>query len=781
MRAFLLLLLGGTVAVAAGHPLAAPAQSPATAASPRALADTYCIGCHNQQLKTGGLILDAPDLTVTGHPATWEKVAAKLRAGTMPPPGRPRPDEPTRQAWVTSLEAELDRVAAAAPNPGRRATFHRLNRTEYQNAVRDLLALDVDASALLPGDDAAYGFDNVADVLSISPARLDAYLSAARRISRLALGDIAGRPESSTYTFSKLLLQEDQHEALPFGARGGVAVSHYFPLDAEYVLRLRFDGPAAAADRFEVRIDGARVAEMAPRGRASGDTSDVGTVDVRLTVKAGRHSVGIALLKRMLAAEGRFPAYFPWGNSGVFATTTGGKQYLRVDSMEVDGPYGATGTGDTASRRRILVCQPSGVSDEESCARRILGTLARRAYRRPATSADVDGLLTFYRGARKAGADFESGIRAALERLLVDLDFLYRAEIDPPGRAGTAYRLTDLELASRLSFFIWSSIPDEELLQAAERGRLRDPAVFEQQVRRLVRDDRSKALVGNFAAQWLYQRNLRIASPDLYEFPDWDENLRLAMGRETELFLESQLRGDRSVRELLSADYTFVNERLARHYGIPNVYGTHFRRVALPEQRQAGLLGHASLLTVTSYPNRTSPVVRGKWLLENLLGAPPPSPPPDIPDLPEIKRGEAPRSMRARMEEHRKNPSCASCHAVMDPLGLALENFDAIGRFRSEEGGVAVDTLGALPDGRAIDGARGLRDLLLGPRREDYIRTVVEKLFTYAIGRGVEYYDRPALRRVVRDAAASDYRWSSIVVGITKSDAFQMRTRRGSS
>jgi hypothetical protein len=699
----------------------------------------------------------------------------------MPPPGRPRPDEATRQAWVTSLEAELDRAAAAAPNPGRRATFHRLNRTEYQHAVRDLLALDIDASALLPGDDAAYGFDNVADVLSISPARLDSYLSAARRISRLALGDISARPETSNYTFSKLLLQEDQHEDLPFGSRGGVAVSHYFPLDAEYVLRIRFDGPAAAADRFEVRIDGARVAEMAPRGRASGDTSDVGSVDVRLTVKAGRHSVGIALLKRMLAAEGRFPAYFPWGNSGVFATTTGARQYLRVDSMEVDGPYRATGTGDTASRRQILLCQPSGAADEEPCARRILGALARRAYRRPATKSDVDGLLTFYRSARKGGADFESGIRAALERLLVDLDFLYRAEIDPPGRSGAPYRLTDLELASRLSFFIWSSIPDEALLQAAERGRLRDPAVFEQQVRRMLRDDRSRALVDSFAGQWLYQRNLRIVSPDLYEFPDWDENLRLAMVRETGMFLDSQIRGDRSVRELLSADYTFVNERLARHYGIPNVYGSHFRRVPLPESRRAGLLGHASLLTVTSYPNRTSPVVRGKWLLENLLGAPPPSPPPDIPDLPEVKRGEAPRSMRARMEEHRKNPSCASCHAVMDPLGLALENFDAIGRFRSEEGGVPVDALGALPDGRSIDGARGLRDLLLGARREDYIRTVVEKLFTYAIGRGVEYYDRPAIRRVVRDAAGADYRWSSIVVGITKSDAFQMRTRRGSS
>jgi hypothetical protein len=387
--------------------------------------------------------------------------------------------------------------------------------------------------------------------------------------------------------------------------------------------------------------------------------------------------------------------------------------------------------------------------------------------------------MSAYREARRGGGDFDAGIRAALERVLVDLDFLYRIELDPPGRLPDTYRLSSVELASRLSFFLWSSIPDETLLQVAESDRLRDPAVFEQQVRRMLRDERATSLVSSFAAQWLYQRNLRIASPDLFEFPDWDENLRQAMARETELFLDSQLRDDRSLTELLSADYTYVNERLARHYGMSNVYGSHFRRVPVPEARRGGLLGHASILTVTSYPNRTSPVVRGKWLLENLLGAPPPSPPPDIPDLPETKRGETPRSMRARMEEHRKNPTCASCHAVMDPLGLALEKFDAIGRWRSEEGGMPIDSVGALPDGRAIDGPRGIRDLLLGSRREDFVRTVAEKLFTYAIGRGVEYYDLPTVRQIVRDAAASDYRWSSIIVGITRSDAFQMRTRRG--
>jgi hypothetical protein len=765
----------------AAGPQAPPRPAAAAAANPsRALADMYCVGCHNERLKTGGLSLEA-DLPIGAHAATWEKVAAKLRAGSMPPIGRPRPDASSRASFVSWLEGELDRAAAANPRPGRSASFHRLNRTEYQNAIRDLLALDIDAAALVPGDDAAYGFDNVGDVLSISPARLDAYLSAARRISLLAVGDPAARSEVATYSFSKMQLQEERHEDLPFGSRGGAAFRHYFPVDGDYTLRIRFDGPAAGSDRFEVRLDGVRVGEMAPRGRASGDTSDVGGVDVPITARAGRSVVGIVLLKRTLAAEGRFPAYFPWGNSGVFATTTGARQYLRVDSVEVTGPVRTTGVGDTPSRRQIFVCRPVAVADEARCASRILSTLARRAYRRPATDRDVDGLLAFYRSARKAGGDFDAGVRAAVERLLVDLDFLYRIELEPAGRPNVPYRLTDLELASRLSFFLWSSIPDEELLQLAEKRRLQDPAVFEQQVRRMLADDRAKALVDSFAAQWLYQRNLRIVTPDLYEFPDWDDNLRAAMARETELFLASQLRDDRSLTELLSADYTFVNERLSRHYGVPGVYGSHFRRVQLPENRRAGLLGHASILTVTSMPNRTSPVVRGKWLLENMLGAPPPAPPADVPDLVEPKRGEQPRSMRERMEEHRKNPSCASCHVVMDPLGLALEKFDAIGRWRGAEGGIPIDSTGSLPDGTAIDGPLGLRDLLIGSRREEFVRTVTEKLFTYGIGRGVEYYDLPSIRKIVRDAAPSDYRWSSIILGITKSHAFLMRSRRGES
>ena len=775
-----IVVLAGWIAVVAA-PSSALAQQPGTdSSSQRGFLARHCTACHNERLKTAGLALDTLSRSSVGdHVAVWEKVVAKLRAGAMPPIGRPQPEEAARTTFVDWLETELDRAAARSPNPGRPAAFHRLNRTEYQNAVRDLLALDLDVSRLLPADDAAYGFDNVSDVLSISPARLDAYLSAARRVSRLAVGDPGAPPETATYTFGKMLLQEERmSEDLPFGSRGGAAVRHTFPLDGEYVFKLRFDGPATAADRFEIRLDGVKAGEGMPRGRASGDTADSGGTEVRVRAPAGTHTVGVVLLKRMVAAEGRFPAIFPWGNSGVFATTLGARQYLRVDNLEINGPFGETAVGDTPSRRAIFTCRPTAAADEPACAARILGTLARRAYRRPVDARDVEPLVATFRGARREGRDFDAGIRAAVERLLVEFDFLYRSEIDPSSASGP-YRLSDIALASRLSFFLWSSIPDDELLQAAEQGRLRNPAVFDGQVRRMLRDDRAKALVASFGAQWLYLRNLRIVTPDLFEFPDWDDNLRQAMARETELFLDSQLRDDRGVTELLSADYTFVNERLARHYGMRGVYGSHFRRVALPADRRTGLLGHASIMTVTSFPNRTSPVVRGKWLLENMLGFEPPAPPPDVPDLPETARGEQARSIRERMEQHRRNPACASCHAVMDPLGFALEQYDAIGRWRTTEGGVPVDSTGAMPDGRPIEGPLGLRDLMLGPREGEFVRTVTEKLMTYAIGRGVEPYDKPAVRRIVRDAAGDEYRWSSIILGITKSDAFQMRMAAG--
>ena len=776
-------VLAGLLAVC-GPAVVRAQPAAADSSSHRGFLARHCTACHNQRLKTAGLALDTLSLSAVGEQvAVWEKVVSKLRAGAMPPIGRPQPDDAARTTFVTWLETELDRAAAKSPNPGRPAVFHRLNRTEYQNAIRDLLALDLDVSRLLPGDDAAYGFDNVSDVLSISPARLDAYLSAAKRVSRLAVGDPSAPPELTTYAFGKMLLQEDRmSEDLPFGSRGGAAIRHTFSLDGDYLLKVRFDGPATAADRFEVRIDGVKVAEGTPRGRASGDTADSGGVEVRVRAPAGAHTLGIVLLKRMVAAEGRFPAFFPWGNSGVFATTFGARQYLRVDNLEINGPFGATSVGDTPSRRAIFTCRPESADDEPACAARILGTLARRAYRRPVDARDIDPLMETYRGAR----GFEAGIRAALERLLVEFDFLYRSEIDPPSavvtaRAGAAgaYRLSDIALASRLSFFLWSSIPDDELLKLAEQDRLSNPSIFEAQVRRMLRDERAKALVVSFGAQWLYLRNLRIVAPDLYEFPDWDDNLRQAMARETELFLESQLRDDRGVTQLLSADYTFVNERLARHYGIANVYGSHFRRVTLPAERRTGLLGHASIMTVTSFPNRTSPVVRGKWLLENLLGFEPPAPPPDVPDLPETARGEQARSMRERLEQHRRNPACASCHAVMDPLGFALEQYDAIGRWRTTDGGLPVDSTGAMPDGRSIDGPRGLRDLMLGPRQGEFVRTVTEKLMTYAIGRGVEPFDKPAIRRIVREAGREEYRWSAIILGIARSDAFQMRLPAG--
>ena len=761
----------------AGELRAATSQVPeAGAISVRALLDRYCVGCHNDRLKTAGLELDSIDTDAVGQNApTWEKVIAKLRAGAMPPVGRPRPDDTARASFIHALETKLDHASARNPNPGRTPTLHRLNRTEYQNAVRDLLALDIDSSALLPADDAAYGFDNIGDLLSVSPTLLDRYLSAATKISRLAVGASRGT-SLSTYEFSKFKLQEERmDEELPFGSRGGVAVRHYFPADGEYTIRIRFLGLANPPIPLEVRVDGERVAELMTSGKPGIETPrDAGALDVRFLAKAGSRVVGLALLKPLLAAEGRFPKYYPWGNSSVFFTTTGGSQYVSVSSVDITGPFNAVGPGETPSRERIFSCYPGTVADEVACAAEILTTLARRAYRRPVGSEDVDTLMEFYELGQRGGG-FEGGIRRALERLLVDPDFLFRVVLDPEETMpGGTYRVNDLDLASRLSFFLWSSIPDEELLGYAEAGQLSDPRVFEAQVLRMIGDSRSSALIKSFGAQWLYLRNVKIAAPDLYEFPEWDDNLREALQRETELFLDSQLRDDLSVVELLTANYTFLNERLARHYDIPDVYGSHFRRVTLPDERRAGLLGHASILTVTSYPNRTSPVVRGKWLLENILGAPPPPPPPNVPELEENAAGEMPRSIKERMEQHRRNPVCASCHAVMDPLGFALEQYDAIGSWRDTDDGMPVDSEGALPDGTSINGPAGLRELLVR-RQDEFVKAVTEKLLTYALGRGLEHYDMPAIRQVIREAQSKDHRWSSIILGITKSVPFQMR------
>ena len=769
---------------AAGGP-AAPVPD---AENYRAVLDRYCVACHNERTLTANLALDAVDLAHAGDAAeVWEKVLEKLRTRAMPPPRRPRPADETYDGFAGWLEAELDDAAAARPNPGR-PTIHRLNRLEYANAVRDLLGLTVDVDSMLPADDLAYGFDNNADILTIAPGMLERYMSAARRIGRLAVGDAAIDADVVRYPVSSLLVQRDRmSEEMPFGSRGGAAVTHHFPLDGEYVVRLTLQGNGGRREpqEIDVRIDGVRAGLLrAGRGRG-GATRGMPTGDdalaVRIPVRAGTRIVSVSFLKRTGVTEGVAPERLPlW----TFSTGRGYVEPMALDSVGIEGPYRPAsanrargigrGAGPTASRERIFTCRPAGPDDEEACATEILATLARRAYRRPVTDDDLDVLHAFYGEGRRAGG-FEGGVQRAIESLLVDPEFLFRIERDPEdAEPGSPYRLSDVELASRLSFFLWSSIPDDELLDAAEAGRLRNPAVLEQQVRRMLADERSRVLVDSFAAQWLHLRRMRTVAPDVQAFPGFDDNLRDALVRETELFVESQIRGDRSVVDLLTADYTFANGRLARHYGIPGVYGSRFRRVALGDGARRGLLGHGSILTVTSLATRTSPVVRGKWVLENILGTPPPPPPPDVPDLPEREAGEAPRSLRARLEAHRENPVCSACHARMDPLGFALEHFDAVGKWRDAEGGVPVDASGALPDGTTFDGLPGLRDVLLA-RQDEFVTTVAEKLLTYALGRGIEHYDRPAIRAIVREAAADGYRWSSLVLGVARSLPFQMR------
>ena len=786
--------LGVAVAPAVAQPAAegtravareAAAAVPDAPETYRAVLDRYCVACHNERTLTANLALDAVDIAHVGDAAElWEKVLEKLRTRAMPPPRRPRPADETYDLFAGWLETELDGAAAARPNPGR-PTIHRLNRLEYRNAVRDLLGLTVEVGTMLPADDLAYGFDNNADILTIAPGMLERYMSAARRIGRLAVGDPGIEPDVARYPVSTLLVQRDRmSEEMPFGSRGGAAVTHHFPLDGEYVVRLTLlgNGGRREPQEIDVRIDGVRAALLpagqgrggATRGMPTGDDA----LAVRIPVRAGNRVVSVSFLKRTGVTEGVAPERLPpW----TFSTGRGYVEPMALDSVEIEGPYrpqpagpAARGAGPAASRGRIFTCRPASGDDEAACANEILATLARRAFRRPVTGADLDVLHAFYREGRRAGG-FEAGIQRAIESLLVDPEFLFRIERDPVGAApGSPYRLSDVELASRLSFFLWSSIPDDELLDVAGAGRLRDPAVLERQVRRMLADERSRVLVGSFAAQWLHLRRMRTVTPDVLAFPGFDENLRAALVRETELFVASQIREDRSVVELLTADYTFVNERLARHYGIPGVYGSRFRRVPLGDGARRGLLGHGSILTVTSLATRTSPVVRGKWVLENILGTPPPPPPPDVPDLPEGEDGEAPRSMRARLEAHRANPVCSACHARMDPLGFALEHFDAVGKWREAEGGVPIDASGALPDGTTFDGLPGLRGVLL-ERRDEFVTTVAEKLLTYALGRGIEHYDRPAIRAIVRGAASDGHRWSSLVLGVARSLPFQMR------
>jgi mono/diheme cytochrome c family protein len=776
-------LVGTAQTPSAGTSPAAQAPSANADPQPKQLLARYCVSCHSDRLKTAELSLQAVDAdNIPRDAATWEKVVRKLRAGAMPPVGRPRPDAATYDRLASQIEGELDRASAARPNPGRTASFHRLNRVEYQNSVRDILGLDVDVAALLPGDDAAFGFDNIGEMLTVSPDLLDRYLSAANKITRLAVGDPSLQLGSATYPVSEYLLQADRmSEDLPFSSRGGTSVKHLFPYTGEYALKVRFAGIARPAETVDVRIDGTRVAALQTSGRSNyEDPVDEGAVEARVNVDAGPHVVGVSFGKATLMNETRYPQYFPWGNSANFVTNNGATRPLNVHSVDITGPFNPKDAGRTPSRARIFTCQPARASEEEGCARKILGTIARRAFRRPVTTADVDALLPFYRSAR-ADRAFDGAVQAALERVLVDPEFLFRVERDPENVGpGAAYRIGDLALASRLSFFLWSSVPDDELLQLAEKGKLKDSAIFEQQVRRMIADERSKTLVTNFAAQWLFMRNVKLARPDSFTFPDWDDDLRAALVSETELFLDYQIRADRPVAELLSADYSFLNERLAKHYGLPGVYGSHFRRVEFPDNaRRGGLLGHGSILLVTSFANRTSPVLRGKWLLENFLNYSPPPPPPDVPDLPPSAKGAQARTVRERVEQHRANPVCAACHNVMDPLGFALEHYDAIGRYRASDDGRPIDASGVTPDGVKFEGLAGLRGVMES-RREDFVSTAAEKLLVYALGRGVEYYDQPAIRKIVRDAAPGDYKWSSIVVGITKSVPFQMKVRRES-
>ncbi len=773
--------------------------------SPRALLDTYCVTCHNERQKTAGLMLDKVDVEhVSAAADVWEKVVRKLSTGSMPPPGMRRPDPTSSSGMVSWLQTALDRAAATRPDPGR-PTIHRLNRTEYANAIRDLVGIEVNGASLLPRDDSDLGFDNMAGVLSVSPALMERYMSAARKIGRLAVGDPRLVPAVETYPVRKMLFQDDRMgDDLPFGSRGGLAIRHHFPLDADYVIQIRlrrqlydYIRGLGEPQQLEIQVDRQRVKVFTIGGERRGappPSSFVGDVEgdaeweeytqhadaqleVRLPIRAGTRLVGVSFLRRTSELEGVLQPQLSGFSFSIDSerSSPSGKWEAAVDSVSIAGPYDAIGAGDTLSRRKVFVCRPASPGGEEPCAKKILSTLSRRAYRRPVTENDVQPLLGLYRLGRRTGG-FDIGILRALEAIIVDPEFLFRVERDPANvPAGTAYRLTDLELASRLSFFLWSSIPDEELLDVAVRGKLKHPEVLDQQVRRMLADERSKALVDNFASQWLALRNLRDVGPIPELFPEFDENLRDAFQRETELFVESQLRDDRSVLDLLTANYTFVNERLARHYQIPNIYGSHFRRLTFTDDRRGGLLGHGSLLTVTAYPTRTSPVLRGHWLLENVLGTPPPPPPPDVPALRDNAENGKVQSMRERMEQHRKNPSCAACHVMMDPLGFALENFDAIGMWRAtSEGGTPIDASAALPDGARFEGLPGLRTFILS-RREQFVATVTEKLLTYAIGRGVEYYDMPAVRRIVREAAARDHRWSAVILGIVKSTPFQMR------
>ena len=779
------------------------ATSPSAApdvATERTLVDQYCVVCHNAKLKTANLLLDQLDLAhLWDHAAIGEKVVRKLRAGMMPPTGMRRPDPATLESLIRWMEHELDRDAAThLPPPG----LHRLNRTEYANAIRDLLALEVDATKFLPPDDSTHGFDNIAGTLTMSPALMEAYLSAAGKISRLAIGDVSA-PTQAVFDVPADTAQNYHIEGLPFGTRGGILITYQFPADGDYTFRVKgVTGYFTAVlgqitgEELEVTVDGERVT-LFDWDREIKNTTGNGRATSRIPVKAGLHTVGVTFIatndvpgtelnkpfQRTMNTPGEVPGFL---------------FYPHVGQVTIEGPFDARGASDTASRRRIFVCRPSTGSgrpelaegrpasarDESACARTIISTLVKHAFRRPATPADLELLTGFYRAGRKEGGTFDQGIEAALQRVLADPEFVYRGEREPAGLvAGKSYRVSDVALASRLSFFLWSSIPDDALIDLAVEGKLADPAVLEQQVRRMLADPRSEALITNFTGQWLSVRSLKTSEPAVNLFPDFDDNLRNAFQREAELFFGSIVREDRSVLDLLDADYTFVNERLAKHYGIPNLYGPQFRRVTLPAEldMRRGLLGKGALLTVTSQAARTSPVIRGKWFLQTFLGVTPPDPPPGVDTTLKAKvvdttgNVKAP-TMRQIMEAHHTNPTCATCHKIFEPMGLALENFDAVGAWRTEDEGLPIDATGVLVDGTKVDGVASLRDMLVR-YQDQFVRVVAEKLLTYALGRGVEYQDMPLVRSIVRNSAGSKYRFSSIVLGIVESPGFQMNMK----
>ena len=763
LRTFSLPVLTGLAIASTGAGLFA--QTPPQGA----ILKQYCLGCHNNSLKTASFSVQGLDAAhVDQDAATWEKVLRRVKIGQMPPGGLPRPKPEVSAEFTGWLEGQLDGLAASRPNPGR-PTIHRLNRAEYSNAVRDLLALDIKPGSKLPADDTGYGFDNIGDVLSLSPVLIERYMAVGRTVSKLAVGNADPKPDTTDYEMprpARNFRSERLNDEVPFDSTGGLSVQHTFPADGQYALRIKM--PGAGTKPFEERIP----------------------------VKAGVHTVAVTFL-----AENTLPEIVPTfgfqnpnqGGRGGGGGANVPRMDLRIDGVRVklfttgaqrfqgltiEGPFVTQGAGDSPSRQKIFVCKPTGTKDQDACAKQIFASLARRAYRRPITDADVKPLLALYQMG-KVDAGFDVGIETALRGLLVSPNFLFRVERDPAGvKPGGVYRVNQFELASRMSFFLWSSIPDDELLGLAEKGRLSDPTVVSEQVTRMLDDRRSKSFVSNFAGQWLFLRTLAQVKPDPDAFPKFDDSLRKAFEKETELFFDTVLREDRPVTDLLSADFTYLNQRLAEHYGVAGVYGSQFRRVTLKDQNRGGLLGQGSILTVTSYPNRTSVVQRGKWVLENLLGTPPPAPPADIPALEAHSKDGKQLTMRQQMEQHRANPVCASCHSRMDPIGFSLENYDGVGAFRTKDAGNPIDVTGKMPDGKTFEGPAGLKSLLLNGHRDEFLDTFTEKLMTYALGRGVESFDQPAIRAILRDAGKRNTSIPDIINAIVLSPQFQTRKTR---